>query len=284
MFFELVGEIIDVVIADSLCNLRKVQITLPNHPLGFAYTDVGQVCDDRGTGLLFVDMAQLGNADIEFIGEVLQRNVFLIVFRQMVFDILCKFFMAVQPLEGHTSLSHMNVVVPPINQDEQLLQTVADDLFAAEGCIFPLPHIDMRRCLIEVFKRGFGFLDQCGEALFFRIVQEQDLVFKSLHIGAVTVEGDDDNIDGTVTGNLKGMEFMGAVEGQFTGFQKKLLLFGSDDQFTFVHVDQFPTGVALTGKDIIPGQLVVCDIDKFRNRKYRCEFVRFKYHMYILTE
>ena len=188
-------------------------------------------------------------------------------------------FVLVQLLERHAAICHVNVVVSAVDKDKKLLQIVADDLLTAKGSIFPFPHINERRRLIKVGEGRFCFFYNGGKTLLFRIMEKENFVFKGLHISAVTIEGDDDNIDGTLTGNSEGMKLVRTVKSQLTGFQQELFVAGSYRQLAFIYIDQFPKGVTLTGEFVIPGQFVVGNVDKLGNGEYRSKFVGLEHHI-----
>ena len=76
VFFELIGEIVEGLIAHGFGDLGKIHIAFADEPLGFMNADLRQIGDDGASHLVFVDVAQLGGTDAVLIRQDLQGNPF----------------------------------------------------------------------------------------------------------------------------------------------------------------------------------------------------------------
>jgi len=137
MLFEYGREIVNIVVTHGYSNLRKVHGAFLDHPLGFLDPQSGEIGDDGITGMLLEDPLQLGDADVLTGGKCFQGDFLGIMLSQVFLDLHGDLGMVMQLIDGHSAGIEMNVVLVPVNEDQEVFKKIFDDLLGTEGNIVP---------------------------------------------------------------------------------------------------------------------------------------------------
>ena len=172
VLFKYGGEVIDVVITHSHCDLGEVQTALLDHPFRLFDSQSCQIGNHRITGVFLENALQLGNADTLTGCQGFQSNPLRIMLCQVFLDLYSNLGMVMKLIDRNCAGIKMNAVFMTINQNQKILKQIFYDLLGAEGDVIPGHQIYagsfvVREHIIKVTEGGFRFFQNGGQNILF---------------------------------------------------------------------------------------------------------------------